>query len=82
NGWVADLRGQDTAARLGKVGGRGSDTPKDPGPWEREQRNRGKPPPVAGTQAVQHVSGRGCRGGFRGLRPPSAGGQAPRTPVA
>ena len=39
NGWVADLMGQDTADRLGKCWGLGSDTTKDPGPWEGEQRN-------------------------------------------
>ncbi|MEO1364073.1 MAG: NAD(P)/FAD-dependent oxidoreductase, partial [Pseudomonadota bacterium] len=39
NGWVADLIDQDTADKVGKVWGLGSDTPKDPGPWEGEQRN-------------------------------------------
>lgn len=43
NGWVADLIDQDTADRVGKVWGLGSDTPKDPGPWEGEQRNMWKP---------------------------------------
>ena len=43
NGWVADLVDQETADRLGKVWGLGSDTTKDPGPWEGEQRNMWKP---------------------------------------
>ena len=43
NGWAADLIGQDVADRVGKVWGLGSDTPKDPGPWEGEQRNMWKP---------------------------------------
>ncbi|ETW11062.1 pyridine nucleotide-disulfide oxidoreductase [Roseivivax marinus] len=46
NGWVADLIGQDTADRVGKVWGLGSDTTKDPGPWEGEQRNMWKPTQV------------------------------------
>ncbi|OYD67903.1 flavin-containing monooxygenase [Rhodococcus sp. OK302] len=43
NGWVADLIGQDVADKVGKVWGLGSDTTKDPGPWEGEQRNMWKP---------------------------------------
>ncbi|WP_439615778.1 NAD(P)/FAD-dependent oxidoreductase [Shinella sp.] len=43
NGWVADLIDQQTADTVGKVWGLGSDTPKDPGPWEGEQRNMWKP---------------------------------------
>jgi putative flavoprotein involved in K+ transport len=43
NGWAADLIGQDVADRVGKVWGLGSDTKKDPGPWEGEQRNMWKP---------------------------------------
>ncbi|MFA3916534.1 NAD(P)-binding domain-containing protein [Ruegeria hyattellae] len=43
NGWVADLMGQDMADKVGKVWGLGSDTTKDPGPWEGEQRNMWKP---------------------------------------
>ena len=43
NGWVADLIDQDTADKVGKVWGLGSDTAKDPGPWEGEQRNMWKP---------------------------------------
>lgn len=43
NGWAADLISQDTADKVGKVWGLGSDTTKDPGPWEGEQRNMWKP---------------------------------------
>ena len=43
NGWVADLISQEAADRVGKVWGLGSDTTKDPGPWEGEQRNMWKP---------------------------------------
>jgi putative flavoprotein involved in K+ transport len=43
NGWVADIVDQQTADKVGKVWGLGSDTPKDPGPWEGEQRNMWKP---------------------------------------
>ncbi len=43
NGWIADLMGQDMADKVGKVWGLGSDTTKDPGPWEGEQRNMWKP---------------------------------------
>ncbi|EGD54865.1 flavin-containing monooxygenase [Gordonia neofelifaecis] len=43
NGWAADLMGQEVADRVGKVWGLGSDTAKDPGPWEGEQRNMWKP---------------------------------------
>ncbi len=46
NGWVADLIDRETADRVGKVWGLGSDTPKDPGPWEGEQRNMWKPTQV------------------------------------
>ena len=46
NGWVADLMGQDMADQLGKCWGLGSDTTKDPGPWEGEQRNMWKPTQV------------------------------------
>jgi putative flavoprotein involved in K+ transport len=47
NGWAADLISQEVADRVGKVWGLGSDTPKDPGPWEGEQRNMWKPTQVA-----------------------------------
>ncbi len=43
NGHAADLISQDVADRVGKVWGLGSDTKKDPGPWEGEQRNMWKP---------------------------------------
>ena len=37
------LTQQEVADRVGKVWGLGSDTTKDPGPWEGEQRNMWKP---------------------------------------
>ncbi|MDH5858003.1 NAD(P)/FAD-dependent oxidoreductase [Lampropedia aestuarii] len=43
NGWVADLISPEVANKVGKVWGLGSDTTKDPGPWEGEQRNMWKP---------------------------------------
>lgn len=43
NGWAAELISQDVADKVGKCWGLGSDTPKDPGPWEGEQRNMWKP---------------------------------------
>ncbi|ODU05106.1 MAG: FAD-dependent oxidoreductase, partial [Pseudonocardia sp. SCN 72-86] len=43
NGWAADLIDQETADRVGKVWGLGSETTKDPGPWEGEQRNMWRP---------------------------------------
>ncbi|MBB5393885.1 MULTISPECIES: NAD(P)/FAD-dependent oxidoreductase [unclassified Herbaspirillum] len=43
NGWAADLISQEVADKVGKVWGLGSDTLKDPGPWEGEQRNMWKP---------------------------------------
>jgi putative flavoprotein involved in K+ transport len=43
NGWAADLISPEVADRVGKVWGLGSDTTKDPGPWEGEQRNMWKP---------------------------------------
>ncbi len=46
NGWAADLISQDVADRVGKVWGLGSDTTKDPGPWEGEERNMWKPTQV------------------------------------
>lgn len=46
NGWVADVVDQDTADRVGKCWGLGSETTKDPGPWEGEQRNMWKPTQV------------------------------------
>ncbi|NDA87956.1 MAG: nitrile hydratase subunit beta [Betaproteobacteria bacterium] len=46
NQWLADLISPQVADRLGKVWGLGSDTPKDPGPWEGELRNMWKPTQV------------------------------------
>jgi putative flavoprotein involved in K+ transport len=43
NGFVEDLCGREMAERVGKVWGLGSETTKDPGPWEGEQRNMWKP---------------------------------------
>jgi putative flavoprotein involved in K+ transport len=43
NGWAAELISQDVADKVGKCWGLGSDTPKDPGPWEGEERNMWKP---------------------------------------
>ncbi|MFD1810823.1 NAD(P)-binding domain-containing protein [Rhodococcus gannanensis] len=43
NGWAADLMGQEIADKVGKCWGLGSETTKDPGPWEGEQRNMWKP---------------------------------------
>jgi putative flavoprotein involved in K+ transport len=46
NGWLADLMSPEVADKVGKVWGLGSDTPKDPGPWEGELRNMWKPTQV------------------------------------
>ena len=46
NQWLADLITPEVADKLGKVWGLGSDTPKDPGPWEGELRNMWKPTQV------------------------------------
>jgi len=43
NGWAARLISQDVADTVGKCWGLGSDTRKDPGPWEGELRNMWKP---------------------------------------
>lgn len=43
NGWAAQLISQDVADKVGKCWGMGSDTTKDPGPWEGELRNMWKP---------------------------------------
>lgn len=43
NGFAARLISQEVADKVGKVWGLGSDTKKDPGPWEGEQRNMWKP---------------------------------------
>ncbi len=46
NLFLSDLISPDVANRLGKVWGLGSDTPKDPGPWQGELRNMWKPTQV------------------------------------
>ena len=46
NNWLTDLVSPDVADQVGKVWGLGSDTPKDPGPWEGELRNMWKPTQV------------------------------------
>ena len=46
NGWLADLITPEVADKVGKVWGLGSDTSKDPGPWEGELRNMWKPTQV------------------------------------
>ena len=43
NGWAAQLISPEVADKVGKVWGLGSDTAKDPGPWEGELRNMWKP---------------------------------------
>lgn len=46
NGWLADLISPEIADKVGKCWGLGSNTPKDPGPWEGELRNMWKPTQV------------------------------------
>ncbi len=43
NGWAAKLISQEVADKVGKCWGFGSDTTKDPGPFEGELRNMWKP---------------------------------------
>jgi putative flavoprotein involved in K+ transport len=43
NGWAAQLISPEVADTVGKCWGVGSDTAKDPGPWEGELRNMWKP---------------------------------------
>ncbi|WP_417225305.1 NAD(P)-binding domain-containing protein [Amphritea sp.] len=43
NGWAAKIISQEVADKVGKCWGLGSDTAKDPGPWEGELRNMWKP---------------------------------------
>ena len=43
NGWVGRLISPAMADKVGKCWGLGSDTTKDPGPWEGELRNMWKP---------------------------------------
>ncbi|WP_125610784.1 flavin-containing monooxygenase [Specibacter cremeus] len=47
NGWLADLISPEVADQVGKCWGYGSDTTRDPGPWEGELRNMWKPTNVA-----------------------------------
>ena len=46
NHYLADLISPEVAEKVGKVWGLGSDTQKDPGPWEGELRNMWKPTQV------------------------------------
>ena len=43
NNWAAKLISQDVADKVGRCWGVGSNTTKDPGPWEGEPRNMWKP---------------------------------------
>ena len=43
NSWAADLISKEVADKVGKCWGLGSNTKKDPGPWEGELRNMWKP---------------------------------------
>jgi putative flavoprotein involved in K+ transport len=43
NGWAATLISKEVADKVGKCWGLGSNTTKDPGPWEGELRNMWKP---------------------------------------
>nr|WP_120491668.1 NAD(P)/FAD-dependent oxidoreductase [Corynebacterium lactis] len=43
NGWAEMLISKEVAEKVGKCWGLGSDTTKDPGPWEGELRNMWKP---------------------------------------
>ncbi len=43
NGWAAKMISKEVADKVGKCWGLGSDTQKDPGPWEGELRNMWKP---------------------------------------
>jgi len=43
NGWAEKLISKEVADKVGKCWGLGSDTTRDPGPWEGEQRNMWKP---------------------------------------
>lgn len=43
NVWAAELISQEVADKVGKCWGLGSNTTKDPGPWEGELRNMWKP---------------------------------------
>ena len=43
NGWIGKLASPEMERKVGKVWGLGSNTTKDPGPWEGEPRNMWKP---------------------------------------
>ncbi len=43
NEWVAEICSPEVADRVGQCWGLGSDTQRDPGPWEGELRNMWKP---------------------------------------
>jgi len=43
NDWAAQLISPEVAEKIGPCWGLGSDTAKDPGPWEGELRNMWKP---------------------------------------
>jgi len=42
-GWIEELIGKEVANKVGIIGGLGSETTNDPGPWEGESRNLWKP---------------------------------------
>ncbi|MFV8396147.1 NAD(P)-binding domain-containing protein [Corynebacterium hindlerae] len=46
SGWVEKIVDRETAQKVGRCWGLGSDTTKDPGPWEGELRNMWKPTTV------------------------------------
>ncbi|MCK2199865.1 NAD(P)/FAD-dependent oxidoreductase [Corynebacterium callunae] len=48
NNWVAQLVSPEAAEKVGPCWGLGSDTTKDPGPWEGELRNMWKPTAIDG----------------------------------
>jgi putative flavoprotein involved in K+ transport len=48
NGYVGQIVSQEVADKVGKCWGLGSDTTKDPGPWEGELRNMWKPTQQSG----------------------------------
>ncbi len=43
SGWIEELLNKEIADKVGMIGGLGSDTTHDPGPWEGEPRNLWKP---------------------------------------
>ena len=97
NGWAAELIIQEVADKVGKCWGLGSDTTKDPGPWEGELRNMWKPTqqegavvprrqsaPVAPLLAVPVPAVEGAHGGHpdAGLRPADCPSQGLKLPSA